>query len=99
MKKKVSIYVGTEIPFSSPTHPYSCAVAAANMIDKILALPDVKFEIKTNSEHIIRVFQLLGRQKGLSIQYYINGKKASYKEVLKDFARADEYINQIISTQ
>ncbi len=96
MKKTVNVYVGTDLPMTSPTHPLSCAMASKRMIDKILGMPDTKFEIKTNSESIVRVFQVYGRHKGLNINFHINGKKSSYTAVLADFKRADKYIETLI---
>lgn len=95
MKKVVNIYVGTELPMTSPTHPLSCAIATKKMVDKISLMADTKFEIKTNSIESVKIFQLYGRHKGLSIQFYINGKTSSFKAVLEDFARADKYIRSI----
>lgn len=96
MKKVVNIYVGTELSMTSPTHPLSCAIATKRMVDKIYLMPDSKYEFKTNSIESVKVFQLYGRHKGLTIQFYINGKKSTFKSVLEDFARADEYIQSIV---
>jgi hypothetical protein len=95
MKKIINVYVGTDLSMTTPTHPLSCATATKRMIDKIVGMPDSKFDINTNSEASIRVFQLYGLHKGLTINFHINGKKSSYKAVLEDFKRADNYIREL----
>lgn len=96
MKKVVNVYVGTELPMTSPTHPLSCAIATKRMVDKIFLMADTKYEVKTNSIESVKMFQLYGRHKGLTIQFYINGKKSTFKAVMEDFARAEEYIQSIV---
>lgn len=95
MKKIVNVYVGTDLPMTTPTHPLSCAISTKRMIDKIAGMPDSRFEINTNSEASVRVFQMYGRHMGLTINFHINGKKSSYKAVLEDFKRADNYIEEL----
>lgn len=96
MKKTVNVYVGTDLPMTSPTHPLTCAMSAKRMIDKMLGMPDTKFEIKTNSEACVRVFQIYGKHKGLNVYFHINGKKSSYTAVIADFKRVDKYIETLI---
>lgn len=46
------------------------------------------------------MFELYGRkQKGLKVQYYINGKLSTFSEVLEDFGRADKMLSEITSPQ
>lgn len=95
MKKIVNVCVGTDLPMTTPTHPLSCATRTKRVIDKIVLMPDSKFDFNTNSEAAVKVFQLYGRHKGLSVNFYINGKKASYKGVLEDFKRAEKFITEL----
>lgn len=95
MKKIVNVHIGTELPMTTPTHPLSCAIATKRMIDKIAGMYDSRFDINTNSEASVRVFQIYGRHMGLTINFHINGKKSSYKAVIDDFKRADNYIEEL----
>lgn len=95
MKKIVNVHVGTDLPMTTPTHPLSCAISTKRIIDKIAGMPDSRFEINTNSEASVRVFQMYGQHMGLTIIYHINGKKSSYQAVLEDFKRADNYIEEL----
>lgn len=60
MKKIVNIHIGTDLPMTTPTHPLSCAIATKRMIEKIAGMPDSRFDINTNSEASVRVFQIYG---------------------------------------
>ncbi len=43
------------------------------------------------------MFEQYGHQaKGLKVQYYINGKSASYREVLDDFRRGEDYLFELM---
>lgn len=97
MKKTVHVYVGTNIPMTTPTHPLSCAVAAKIFIDKIINLAESRFEIKTNSESSVRVLYHYGKHRGVTVKFFINGKKASLKEVIDDFNKAENYIDELMA--
>lgn len=97
MKKTLQVYIGTSISMTTPTHPLSCAEAAKRYIDKILSLPEFKFEIKTNSETSVRVLYHYGRHKGIAVRFFINGKKAAFKEVIDDFNRAETFIDDLMA--
>ena len=96
MRKTLQVYVGTSIPITSPSHPLSCAEAAKRYIDKVITLPELKFEIKSNSEASIRVLYHYGKHKGITVRFFINGKKASFKEVINDFNRAEAFIDELM---
>lgn len=96
MKKTLQVYVGTSIPITSPSHPLSCAETAKRYIDKVMTLPELKFEIKTNSEASVRVLYHYGRHRGITVRFFINGKKASFKEVIDDFNRAEAFIDELM---
>lgn len=93
--KQLIVNVGTDYPMTSPSHPYSSAVAAKRMVDRIVATQDTKFEVNVNSESAVKVLEVYGHKNGLTIKYCINGKRAKYKEVLADFARGEEYYQQL----
>lgn len=97
MKKTLQVYIGTSITMTTPTHPLSCAETAKRYIDKILSLPELKFEIKTNSETSVRVLYHYGQHKGVKVRFFINGKKASFKEVIDDFNKAETYIDDLMA--
>ena len=80
--KQLIVNVGTDYPMTSPSHPYSSAVAAKRMVDRIVATQDTKFEVNVNSESAVKVLE-------------VYGKRAKYKEVLADFARGEEYYQQL----
>lgn len=95
MKKTLIVYVGTDITFTSPTHPVSCAIEARRMIDRICALPDTRFEVRMNSEVGVTVLEEYGAYKGLNIIYQLNGKKSRYKAVIEDLKSGEKYLNKI----
>ena len=98
--KKVKVLTGTDIPFCNPSHPYSVVVQTKRVIDRIAASPDDEFQFNCNSREGIEMFELCGRkQKGLKVQYYINGKLSTFSEVLEDFGRADKMLSEITSPQ
>lgn len=99
--KKVKILTGTDIPFSSPSHPYSMVVQVKSVIDRIAESPDdTEFQYNCNSVEGLKMFELYGRkQKGLKVQYYINGKPSAFAQVLEDFGRADGFLSEIASQQ
>lgn len=97
MKKTLHVYVGTNITMTTPTHPLSCAETAKRYIDKILTLKEQRFEIKTNSETSVRVLNHYGRHRGLQVRFFINGKKASFKEVIDDFNKAETFIDDLMA--
>ena len=80
--KQLIVNVGTDYPMTSPSHPYSSAVAAKRMVDRIVATQDTKFEVNVNSESAVKVLE-------------VYGKRVKYKEVLADFARGEEYYQQL----
>lgn len=94
--KQLIVNVGTCYPMTSPTHPYSSAVAARRMIDRIMATPDNKFEVNVNTDVAVKILEAYGKANGLSIKYTINGKRAKYKEVLADLARGEMYYQELI---
>lgn len=94
--KQLIVNVGTDYPMTSPTHPYSSAVAARRMIDRIVSIPDTKFEVNVNTEVAVRIMEAYGKKKGLSIRYTINGKRAKYKEVLADLSRGEKYYQELL---
>lgn len=98
--KKVKVFTGTDIPFCSPSHPYSVAIQIKRVVDRIVESPDSEFQFNCNSMEGIEIFELYGhKQKGLKVQYFINGKSATFAQVLKDFGRAQKFISEITSPQ
>lgn len=93
--KQLIVNVGTDYPMTSPSHPYSSAVAAKRMIDRINSTPDTKFEVNVNTVEAIKVLELYGRKCGLKLKYTINGKSAKYKEVIADLSRGETYYQQL----
>ena len=98
--KKVKVLTGTDIPFCTPSHPYSMVVQIKRVIDRIVESWDDEFQYNCNSVDGVKMFELYGRkQKGLKVQYYINGKPSTFAQVLEDFGRADGFISEIGSPQ
>lgn len=96
MKKVLHVFVGTDYAMMSPSHPLNCAKAAKDMVDRIMKLPESKYEVRTNSEIAVRIFDVYASHKGIGIEYYINGHSATFKEVLADFATARTYLDNLI---
>lgn len=98
--KKVKVLTGTDIPFCAPSHPYSMVVQIKRVIDMIAESRDDEFQYNCNSVEGVKMFELYGRkQKGLKVQYYINGKPSTFAQVLEDFGRADDFLSEIASPQ
>lgn len=98
--KKVKVLTGTDIPFCTPSHPYSMVVQIKRVIDRIAESRDDEFQYNCNSVEGVKMFELYGRkQKGLNVQYYINGKPSTFAQVLEDFGRADDFLSEIASPQ
>lgn len=98
--KKVKVLTGTDIPFCAPSHPYSMVVQIKRVIDRIAESRDDEFQYNCNSVEGVKMFELYGRkQKGLKVQYYINGKPSTFAQVLEDFGRADDFLSEIASPQ
>ena len=98
--KKVKVLTGTDIPFCTPSHPYSMVVQIKRVIDRIVESWDDEFQYNCNSVEGVKMFELYGRkQKGLKVQYYINGKPSTFAQVLEDFGRADGFLSEIGSPQ
>lgn len=98
--KKVKVLTGTDIPFCTPSHPYSMVVQIKRVIDRIVESRDDEFQYNCNSVEGVKMFELYGRkQKGLKVQYYINGKPSTFAQVLEDFGRADGFLSEIASPQ
>ncbi len=98
--KKVKVLTGTDIPFCTPSHPYSMVVQIKRVIDRIVESWDDEFQYNCNSVDGVKMFELYGRkQKGLKVQYYINGKPSTFAQVLEDFGRADGFLSEIGSPQ
>ncbi len=95
--KKVKIFTGSDIALSSPSHPYSVAVQVKRVIDRIVASSDTEFQYNCNSIEGVKMFEQYGhRVKGLKVQFYINGKSASYREVLDDLRRGENYLFELM---
>lgn len=71
--KQLIVNVGTDYPMTSPSHPYSSAVAAKRMVDRIVATQDTKFEVNVNSELAVKVLEVYGRKNGLTIKSMVRG--------------------------
>lgn len=98
--KNVKVLTGTDIPFCAPSHPYSMVVQIKRVIDRIAESRDDEFQYNCNSVDGVKMFELYGRkQKGLKVQYYINGKPSTFAQVLEDFGRADGFLSEIASPQ
>ena len=98
--KKVKVLTGTDIPFCTPSHPYSMVVQIKRVIDRIAESRDDEFQYNCNSVDGVKMFELYGcKQKGLKVQYYINGKPSTFAQVLEDFGRADGFLSEIASPQ
>lgn len=98
--KNVKVLTGTDIPFCTPSHPYSMVVQIKIVIDRIVESRDDEFQYNCNSVEGVKMFELYGRkQKGLKVQYYINGKPSTFAQVLADFGRADKFLSEIASPQ
>lgn len=98
MMKKVKIFTGSDIPFISPSHPYSLAVQIKRIVDRIVASSDTEFQYNCNTIEGIEMFEQYGRKvKGLKVQYYINSKPATYQEVLDDLGRGRKFLTELIT--
>ena len=94
--KTVKVMTGTDIPFCTPSHPYTVAVQVREVLDRIVRCADKEFELNCNIPAGIAIFEEYGRQKlMLDIQYYINGVRASFQEVVSDMKRGDEFVKQV----
>lgn len=95
--KNVKVLTGTDIPMCLPSHPLSMVVQVKMVIDRIVKSTDREFQYNCNSKEGIEMFEQYGRKmKGLRVQYFINGKPATFKQVLEDFGRAQKYITEIV---
>lgn len=94
--KTVKVMTGTDIPFCSPSHPYTVAVQVKRVLDRIARSADMEFEYNCNILTGIKLFEVYGRQKLLlDVQYYINGVRASFDEVISDMKRGEDFIKQV----
>lgn len=93
---------GSDVPICSPSHPYSVAMQTKNVIDRIhnngFGSDDEEYEFNCNSYEGVRMFETYGKMKGLTIQFFINGRKATYEQVVADFNRGSAYVNMICGT-
>ncbi len=95
--KKVKVFTGSDIPFCSPSHPYTVAVQIKRIVDRIAASSDNEFEFNCNSEEGVEMFEQYGRKvKGLKVQYFINAKPATYQEVLDDLSRGRKFLSETL---
>lgn len=93
--KTVKVMTGTDIVFCSPTHPYTVAVQIKRVLDRIARSADMEFEFNCNAPAGIQMFEEYGRRKlQLDIQYYINGIRAKFDDVISDMRRGDEFVKQ-----
>lgn len=90
--KVLKINTGTDVTFCAPTHPYSSAIAAERMVEKMSKSTDSDFEVNTNSLEAVSMFHMLCPKHDISVRFNINGKPASYEEVVADFDRGLAYI-------
>lgn len=94
--KTVKVMTGTDIPFCSPSHPYKVAVQIKRALDRITRSADMEFEFNCNIPVGIKMFEEYGRQKlMLDIQYYINGTRASFDDVISDMMRGEVFVKQL----
>lgn len=97
--KTVKVMTGTDIPLSSPSHPYAMAVQVKRVLDRIAHSSESEFEYVCNVPAGIKVFEKYGRGiLGLNILFHINGVKAKYADVVADMERANNYIDKLINT-
>lgn len=100
MMKRVKVYTGTDIPFCSPSHPFSAAVQVKRIVDRIVASADSEFEYNCNTKEGVEMFERYGHEvKGLDVRYHINGKPATFQQVLEDFGRGLEFLTETIAPQ
>ena len=94
--KTVKVMTGTDIPFCSPSHPYTVAVQIKRVLDRIARSADMEFEFNCNIPTGIKMCEAYGRQKlMLDIQYYINGTQASFDDVISDMMRGEDFVKQV----
>lgn len=94
--KTVKVMTGTDIPFCSPSHPYTVAVQIKRVLDRIARNADMEFEFNCNIPTGIKMFETYGRRKlMLDIQYYINGTQASFDDVISDMMRGEDFVKQV----
>ncbi len=87
---------GTNIILCSPTHPYAVAVQVKNVLDRIVGCADMEFEYNCNILSGIMMFEEYGHKKlNLDIQYFINGARASYQDVVTDMKRGEEFVKHV----
>ena len=99
-KKTIKVFTGTDIPFCSPSHPISVVLQIKNVIDRIARSSESEFQYNCNSPEGVKMFELYGHKKnGFEIQYHINGVRVKFEDVLADFARASEKIDEILLSQ
>lgn len=92
----VKVMTGTDIPFCAPSHPYTVAVQIKRMLDRIAQSADMEFEFNCNMPAGILMFEEYGHRKLMfDIQYYINGERASFQDVVSDMNRGDEFVKQV----
>lgn len=94
--KTVKVMTGTDIPFCTPSHPYTVVIQIKRVLDRIARSADMEFEYNCNNPTGIKMFEAYGRQKlMLDVQYYINGTRASFKEVISDMTRGEDFVKQV----
>ena len=94
--KTVKVMTGTDIPFCSPSHPYTVAVQIKRVLDRIARSADMEFEYNCNILTGIQMFETYGRRKlMLDVQYYINGTRASFDDVISDMMRGEDFVKQV----
>lgn len=98
-KKHIKVYVGTDIAFSSPSHPLSMVVQIKRIIDRVLLLPDKEFEYNCNCYDGLDMFYYYGEKKhqdNIKVSFYLNGVSSTYEECIKDLSRGKEFVEQLI---
>lgn len=94
-RKTLTVKTGTEVIMCAPTHPFMAAWCAKRYIEKIIASSDSEFEVNLNQREAVEVINLLAPKNDIKVKYLINGKTASFKEVIADFDRGIAFIKSL----
>lgn len=94
--KRLSVYIGTDIAFTTPSHPISIATSTVRFMKRLSESNDDNYEVNTNSAIAINIIDFFSKRYEISTQYFINGKRSSLKSVLADLNRGEEYMKNIL---
>ena len=95
MKKVLKVYSGTDVVMCVPSHPLSQVMGAERLLKKIAASNEKEFEVNVNSKEAVLMLAKCSERYDVKLKFHINGQPSSLDDVLKDFDRGMDYINNI----